>query len=87
VEKVASNLNVSIRSKKKTYFKGGTMSVTSLNDKGEFDILPGHANFISLISKYVVIDKGQDSEQKFIISNGILRVRENTVEVFLEVYS
>jgi F0F1-type ATP synthase epsilon subunit len=87
VEKTTSNLNVSVRSKKKTYFKGNAVSITSLNDKGEFDILPGHANFISLISKYVVIDKDQKSEQKFVVSNGILRVKENTVEVFLEVYS
>lgn len=81
----SSNLNVSVRSRKKTYFKGGALSVTSLNDEGEFDILPEHANFISLIRSYIVIDKGLKSEQKFVISNGISRVKENKVEVFLEV--
>ncbi|PIS22556.1 hypothetical protein COT50_01460 [candidate division WWE3 bacterium CG08_land_8_20_14_0_20_41_10] len=76
---------VSIRSLKKSYFDGEAITLTSLNDTGEFDILSEHANFISLIRNYIIIDKGIKSEQKFVISNGILRVKENRVEVFLEV--
>ena len=76
---------VSVKSLKKTYFDGKAESITSLNDTGEFDILSEHANFISLIRNYIVIDRGLKSEQKFMISNGILRVKENKVEVFLEV--
>jgi len=83
--KRSSNLNVLVKSRKKTYFKGDALSVTCLNDKGEFDILPEHANFISLIRNYIIIDKGLKSEQKFVISNGILRIKENKAEVFLEV--
>jgi len=78
-------MTVSIKSLKKTYFEGNACSLTSVNDMGEFDILPEHANFISLIKNYSIIDKDLKSEQKFVISNGILRVKENKVEVFLEV--
>lgn len=76
---------VSIKSLKKTYFDGKATTLTSLNETGEFDILSEHANLISLIRNYIIIDKGLKSEQKFMISNGILRVKENKVEVFLEV--
>lgn len=76
---------VSIKSLKKSYFDGKVVTFTSLNDTGEFDILSEHANFISLIRNYIIVDKDLASEHKFMISNGILRVKENKVEVFLEV--
>jgi F0F1-type ATP synthase epsilon subunit len=78
-----SQLTLAIKSLRKAYFVGGAASLTSLNTKGEFDILPEHANFISLIQSYIIVDKGLASEQKFMISNGILRAKENKVEVFL----
>jgi F0F1-type ATP synthase epsilon subunit len=80
-----TKLTVTIKSLKKLYFEGSALSITGLNDKGEFDVLPEHINFISLIKNYIIIDKGLKSEQKLVISNGILRVKENRVEVFLEV--
>ena len=78
-------MTATVRSLKKSYFDGKLVTFTSLNDTGEFDILSEHANFISLIRNYIIIDKGLPSEQKLVISNGILRVKENKVEVFLEV--
>ncbi len=76
-------LDVVVRSRKKTFFKGTTYSVTSLNDKGEFDILSQHANFISLVRKYIILNKTLPDEQKIAISSGVLRVKENNVQVFL----
>ena len=78
-------LDVSIRSRKKSFFVGQSPSVTSLNDRGEFDVLPQHANFISLVRNYIILAKGTKSEQKFVISMGILKVKENQVEIFLDV--
>jgi len=78
-------LTVNIRSRKKSFFEGKTRTVTSLNDNGEFDILPQHANFVSLIRNYLVLNKGTKEEQKFVISTGVLRVKENKVDVFLDV--
>ena len=81
----SQTLNVNIRSRKKNFFTGKTFSVTSINNKGEFDILPLHANFISLIKNYVILSKGTENEQKFALSTGVLRVKENRVDVFLDV--
>jgi len=84
-QSTTAKLTVAVKSLKKSYFEGNALSITSLNDKGEFDVLPEHTNFISLIRNYVIIDKGQKAEQKFVVSNGILRVKDNKVDVFIEI--
>lgn len=84
-EKNLKLIFVNVRSPRKIFFSGKAYSVTSINDKGEFDILPLHANFISLIKDYIVIDKGRKEEKKFIISKGILKVEKNRVDIFLDI--
>lgn len=78
-------LNVNIRNRKRLYFEGKALTATCLNDKGEFDILPQHANFISLIRNYIILNKGTKGEQKFVVGTGVLRVKENKVDIFLDV--
>lgn len=78
-------LDVNIRSMKKTFFLGKSASVTSINDKGVFDILPMHINFICLIRNYIILGKGTKEEKKLIITTGILRVSANKVDIFLNV--
>lgn len=82
---VGTSLQVNIRNAKRNYFTGKVTSVTSLNDAGEFDILPQHANFISIIRNYVILDKNTPQEKKFVISTGILRAQQNKVDIFLDV--
>ena len=65
--------------------KEPTFSISGVNDKGEFDILPYHANFISLIKNYIYLNKGTEKEEKTLINKGVLRVKENKVDVFLEI--
>lgn len=48
-------LNVKIMSPTQTIFDGEVLSISSVNSTGKFDILPYHANFITLISKNPVI--------------------------------
>lgn len=81
----SSPLHVYTRDKKKTFFKGDAFSLTSVNDKGVFDVLPEHANFISLIKDYVIVDKGKPQEIKIMISSGVLKVARNQVDIFLDV--
>ena len=42
-------ISVSIKNKKEQLFLGDAMSITSKNERGVFDILPYHVNFITLI--------------------------------------
>lgn len=78
-------LAVFIRSRKKTFYDGPAYSVTSYNDKGIFDVLPQHSNFISLIKDRIVVRDVQNKKQEFKIESGVMRVNQNDVDVFLDV--
>lgn len=78
-------LGLNMRSRTKSYFNGKVHSVTAYNDKGELDILPLHTNFVSLVKKYVVIDAGLSSQQRFEFDSGVLSVQENTVDLYVGV--
>ncbi|MBP7927958.1 hypothetical protein KAZ57_02320 [Patescibacteria group bacterium] len=81
----SKSLNISVKDRKKVYFEGNASSVTSINIKGEFDILPMHADFITLVKKYVVVDRGLATQQQFDIDNGVLAVLANKVYVYVGV--
>lgn len=78
------SLRVLITSRSEKIFDGTCSSVTSHNDVGEFDVLENHANFITIIDKYVVIDKGGDNELKTNIDNGVLNCADNSVAIFVQ---
>lgn len=80
-----TDLTVNIRTARKSIYKGTASSVTSTNDKGEFDILSQHANFISLVRGYIILNKNTTQEKKYAISTGIVKAEKNTVDVFLDV--
>jgi len=76
-------ISATIKSKKKTLFEGTVESVTSKNERGIFDVLPFHTNFITLVKDYVVFNKGQKDEQKFDMEKGVLYVMSNEVNVYV----
>lgn len=72
-----------VRSRENVIFKGEVFSLTSVNEKGVFDILPMHANFISLISTKLIIGEKDGGKKEIRIDNGLLRSRGNNVEVYI----
>ncbi len=76
-------LSVSVRTREKVLFEGYANTVTSFNLRGRFDILPFHANFITLISKYVIVDTGKKTERQFDIDKGILYAMSNKVSIYV----
>jgi F0F1-type ATP synthase epsilon subunit len=75
-------LNLSVRNRDKVIYSGKVSSITSVNKKGKFDVLPRHANFISLIHDFVIIREPSGREQKIAVDNGVLRVEQDRIEVF-----
>lgn len=82
-------LFISIKSPEKTVFEGIVTGVSSYNDRGPFDILSEHENFITIIKKKLVIfpfqtsgSSSKDSKMEWDIDQGVLKVRENKVNVF-----
>ena len=78
-----SNIDLVVRSKQEILFKNQVFAVSSYNDKGIFDILSEHENFISLIKDRVVIHKTRKDSQEMKIENGILRVYRNKVYIYI----
>lgn len=81
---ITESIRVDIRNRKEQFFKGEAKTVSSVNDTGEFDVLPQHANFVTLIKAYVIVDKGMPSEKKFEIDNGVLAAKTDAVDVYLD---
>ena len=79
-------LAVKIISPTKLYFDGSANAFTAINETGEFDVLPHHHNFISLLipcTAKIVTPSG--SVQEIEISGGIMQVKDNSVTVFLDI--
>lgn len=76
-------LNLIIRKRDGIVFKGLVKSISSLNDKGPFDILPMHTNFVSVISDRITVVAENGGINNISITRGIIRVKENTADVYL----
>jgi F0F1-type ATP synthase epsilon subunit len=64
-------------------FDGDVEAVSSKNEVGPFDILAEHANFVSTVNQYVRIHKIDGEVEELTIDRGILRVKENKLEIFV----
>ncbi len=79
-----NKIHLCVKSRNKIYFEDDVYSVTSSNDKGVFDVLPFHANFISIIRDFIKIDKGDVDNVKFEIKSGIMYVESNIVNIYVK---
>lgn len=76
-------IKLTILDREKKVFEDTISSLTSYNDTGTFDVLTGHANFITLIRKKILIRTKQGQLLELPIDFGIMRVIDNEVKVFL----
>lgn len=77
-------LTVIARAPFEVYYEGPAEAVSGVNKVGEFDILPGHADFFSmLVPGEILIETGADEPVTFNIANGIIAVRDNEVMLFV----
>lgn len=64
-------------------YHGKAYSVSCETDLGPFDILPKHANLISLIKNQVIVRTKEGREINYKFRSGVLEASENVVKVFL----
>ena len=79
----STNLTVVVRNREKVLYSGQAAAVTSVNEKGIFDVLPQHANFITLIKEKVIIHPTLKESKEIQIENGIARVYKDKVYVYV----
>ena len=70
--------------KKHLDFAGYVRSISSVNSEGNFDVLPMHENFVTLLlGKLVVVDeKGKSLE--FQVEQALLEASNNLVRVYVD---
>lgn len=78
-------LQVKIQNREGEQFAGPAKAVTCVNDKGRFDILSQHANFISTIKDKAIIHLPEGGVKEFNFENGVIQVSSDTVIIYLGV--
>ncbi|TAL14605.1 hypothetical protein EPN95_02275 [Patescibacteria group bacterium] len=79
----ANQMTVIARAPFHLYYQGPAESVTAVNAVGKFDILPGHADFFSMLDPGEVVIGTPSDQVVFNIHNGIVTVRDNEVMLFV----
>ncbi len=76
-------LRAVIRDRSGVLFEGEAEAVSSHNDKGPFDILPLHTNFICIIHRGATLHLKNKVVKDLSFGTGVLKVAENKVEIYL----
>lgn len=76
-------LHVRIISPQQTFFEGEVTSVSSKNMQGAFDILPQHANFITIVENSPIIIRTEGQKpQTFKLPIAIIYTHQNRVDIY-----
>lgn len=82
---VNARLNVTARAPFHVYYEGPAKAISGLNAVGKFDVLPGHADFFSVMNPGEVIVETDNDSISFNINNGIISVRGDEVLLFVNI--
>lgn len=80
-------LEVKIISPKEIIYQGTALSVSSTNSVGKFDILPEHANFITMIKGNPIIIRTVDKKEPLVFNFplAIIYNIKNKVSVYTDI--
>lgn len=76
-------ITVTIKKPGELIFSGTATAISSVTNRGEFDILAYHANFIALIQEKIIIHQEKQKPQVIPITTGVMKVKNNTVKIIL----
>lgn len=82
---LSKDMHVKVYSPFKVYYDDRANSFSAVNDTGPFDILPGHRNFMTLVSPCELIIRSEKGEDKIKIARAVMHVKANDIVVFLDV--
>ena len=78
-------LQVAARAPFHVYYEGPALRITASNKVGRFDVLPGHADFFSILVPGEIVIETTESVVTFTLTNGILTVHDNDVTLFVNI--
>ena len=78
-------LHVTILSPRQTLFEGQALALSSKNSSGKFDILPQHANFITLIENQpITVFLPEKKSLNFEFTVAIIYTAQNLVKIYTD---
>lgn len=80
------SMHVKVYSPFQTYFDDEAQSISGVNETGNFDILPKHHNFITLLSAGNLVIRTTKDKRTIKIARGMMHVKADKVIVFLDVW-
>lgn len=81
-------LEVKITSPNEILWQGDAEAVSSKNSQGPFDILPEHANFITLIKDTpIVLHLGGGKTEEFSFERAVMHTENNVVTIYAQLGS
>ena len=75
-------IHIVVHDRKGILYTGMALALSGTNQIGAFDVLPEHANFVSVVTDGLQIHE-KDAVKEVFFDRGILRVHENVVEVYV----
>lgn len=76
-------ISVVVKDKEHTLFEGNVQAITSNNERGIFDVLPLHENFISVVKDFIRLHKTDGKVQDIKIGSGVIKVTKNQAHVYV----
>jgi F0F1-type ATP synthase epsilon subunit len=82
----SGELQVIVATPDEQIWEGKAESVSSENSAGPFDILPQHANFVTMIKgKPIVVRTQGDGEKTFSYKNAVITVSGDKVSIYTDI--
>ena len=83
---IDQELRVIVSTPDEQIWEGKAKSVSSENSAGPFDILPQHANFVTIIKGKPIVVRTQDGTEKtFTYKNAVMTVAEDKVSIYNDI--
>jgi len=76
-------MKVKIRDTETVVFEGEAERVTSFNEVGRFDVFPMHANFITIITRELVLYQHREKIKEIKLEQAVMKVKKDEVHIFL----
>ena len=84
-QNTTDKLHVIARAPFHVFYDGNADALSGLNSVGEFSILPGHADFFTMLLPGPIEIINNEEVTRFTLESGLVTVRQNEVYLFVNV--
>lgn len=84
--RLTETFKLTVRDRSGLLFSGDVLAVSSYNDKGPFDVLAQHGNFIAVIEKRLTLRLADGKTKEIPVDKGVMHVKQGEVNVFMGVH-